>query len=223
MIPRPTSFTMSGRPARVRVGPGRADRTIGKNARDELRGLGVSSIEHPPRPGRRRARNLRPDPHVRRSQAHDPPLVGRTLRVDPRVPRGDRRRRQGSWDAPPCTCSGTTWPSSNAWPSPRMPRVDGVGRRLVEACWDAARDLEIKSVFTLTYVAEFFEKNGYHRIEKSDLPHKIWNECVRCPLFPSCNEVALIRGGDEGARAYGRGRTGGCGGLGGGFTARRSR
>lgn len=69
----------------------------------------------------------------------------------------------------------------------------GVGRRLVEACWDAARELEIKSVFTLTYVAEFFEKCGYHRIEKADLPHKIWNECVRCPLFPSCNENALIR------------------------------
>ena len=69
----------------------------------------------------------------------------------------------------------------------------GVGRRLVDACWEAARELEIKSVFTLTYVAEFFEKCGYQRIDKADLPHKIWNECVRCPLFPSCNENALIR------------------------------
>jgi amino-acid N-acetyltransferase len=69
----------------------------------------------------------------------------------------------------------------------------GVGRMLVDACWEAARELEINSVFTLTYVAEFFEKLGYHRIEKADLPHKIWNECVRCPLFPNCQEVALIR------------------------------
>jgi amino-acid N-acetyltransferase len=69
----------------------------------------------------------------------------------------------------------------------------GVGRRLVEACWDAARELEIKTVFTLTYVAEFFERCGYHRIEKAELPHKIWNECVRCPLFPSCTEIALVR------------------------------
>jgi amino-acid N-acetyltransferase len=69
----------------------------------------------------------------------------------------------------------------------------GVGRKLIEACWEASRELEIKTVFTLTYVAEFFEKCGYHRIDKADLPHKIWNECVRCPLFPSCNEVALIR------------------------------
>ena len=64
---------------------------------------------------------------------------------------------------------------------------------LVDACWDAARELEIKTVFTLTYVADFFEKCGYHRIDKADLPHKIWNECVRCPLFPNCNEIALIR------------------------------
>jgi amino-acid N-acetyltransferase len=69
----------------------------------------------------------------------------------------------------------------------------GVGRLLVDACWDAARELQINSVFTLTYVAEFFEKHGYHRIDKADLPHKIWNECVRCPLFPNCTEIALIR------------------------------
>jgi len=69
----------------------------------------------------------------------------------------------------------------------------GLGRKLVDACWDSARTLEIESVFTLTYVPEFFEKCGYAQIEKSELPHKIWNECVRCPLFPNCNEVALIR------------------------------
>jgi amino-acid N-acetyltransferase len=69
----------------------------------------------------------------------------------------------------------------------------GIGRALVDACWDAARELEIETVFTLTYVPDFFEKCGYHRVEKSELPHKIWNECVRCPLFPNCSEVALIR------------------------------
>jgi amino-acid N-acetyltransferase len=75
----------------------------------------------------------------------------------------------------------------------------GIGRLLVDACWKAARELEIESVFTLTYVPEFFEKCGYHRIEKADLPHKIWNECVRCPLFPNCNEVALIRSAGDAA------------------------
>jgi amino-acid N-acetyltransferase len=69
----------------------------------------------------------------------------------------------------------------------------GVGRRLVDACWASAAELEIKTVFTLTYVANFFERCGFHQIEKAELPHKIWNECVRCPLFPNCQEIALIR------------------------------
>jgi amino-acid N-acetyltransferase len=69
----------------------------------------------------------------------------------------------------------------------------GIGRRMVDACWEAARELEINSVFALTYAVDFFERCGYHQIDKAELPHKIWNECVRCPLFPSCQEVALIR------------------------------
>lgn len=69
----------------------------------------------------------------------------------------------------------------------------GIGRQLVDACWNAAQELELKSVFALTYSVDFFQKCGYHQIDKAELPHKIWNECVRCPLFPSCQEVALIR------------------------------
>lgn len=69
----------------------------------------------------------------------------------------------------------------------------GVGRALVDACWGQARELEINSVFALTYAVGFFERCGYEQMDKADLPHKIWNECVRCPLFPNCKEVALIR------------------------------
>ena len=69
----------------------------------------------------------------------------------------------------------------------------GIGRRLMDACWEAARQLEIKSVFALTSAVGFFERCGYHRIDKSGLPQRIWNECVRCPSFPSCRKSALIR------------------------------
>lgn len=81
----------------------------------------------------------------------------------------------------------------------------GIGRRLIEACMEAARELEIKTVFTLTYVAEFFEKCGYHRIDKAELPHKIWNECVRCPLFPNCTEIALVHAVGDDATLIGAG------------------
>ncbi len=69
----------------------------------------------------------------------------------------------------------------------------GIGRQLVEACHQEAEALGLETVFTLTYVPQFFEKCGYQIIDKSALPHKIWNECVRCPLFPDCTETALIK------------------------------
>ena len=48
----------------------------------------------------------------------------------------------------------------------------GVGRRLVDACWEAARELEIASVFALTYSVGFFERCGYHQLDKAELPHR---------------------------------------------------
>ena len=69
----------------------------------------------------------------------------------------------------------------------------GVGRRLVEACREAACELGVKSVFALTTAVGFFERCGYRQIDKADLPQRIWSECVRCPAFPVCQEVALIR------------------------------
>jgi amino-acid N-acetyltransferase len=69
----------------------------------------------------------------------------------------------------------------------------GIGRRLVEGCWQAARELGITSVFALTTAGGFFERCGYRKIDKSELPQRIWNECVRCPAFPNCQEIALIR------------------------------
>lgn len=67
----------------------------------------------------------------------------------------------------------------------------GVGRQLVEACLAEARELGLKRVFALTYKPGFFEKLGFHLIEKSELPHKIWTDCIKCPKFPECDELAL--------------------------------
>jgi amino-acid N-acetyltransferase len=69
----------------------------------------------------------------------------------------------------------------------------GIGRRLVDACWDLARELEISSIFALTNSTGFFERCGYQQIDRSELPQAVWSECVRCPAFPNCQETALIR------------------------------
>ena len=68
----------------------------------------------------------------------------------------------------------------------------GIGSSLVRACLDEARELGILTVFCLTRTANFFEKYGFHLVDKMELPHKVWAECYRCSKFPDCDEVALI-------------------------------
>ncbi|WP_031516012.1 N-acetyltransferase [Desulfofalx alkaliphila] len=68
----------------------------------------------------------------------------------------------------------------------------GIGRRLVNLFLQEARELELKRVFALTYQPEFFRRCGFQPIAKEDLPQKVWKECVNCPLFPNCNENAVI-------------------------------
>jgi amino-acid N-acetyltransferase len=68
----------------------------------------------------------------------------------------------------------------------------GFGFKLVRACLEDARSLGIRKVFTLTYVPDFFLGLGFKAVEKEALPQKIWADCLKCPKFPNCNEVALI-------------------------------
>jgi amino-acid N-acetyltransferase len=68
----------------------------------------------------------------------------------------------------------------------------GIGSELVRACLDGAKELGLSTMFCLTYKPSFFERAGFSRIDKMELPHKVWTECFRCPKFPNCDEVALI-------------------------------
>lgn len=67
----------------------------------------------------------------------------------------------------------------------------GIGRRLVETCLDEARQLGLPRVFALTYQPDFFSRLGFVEIEKSELPHKIWTDCLNCVKFPDCDEQAF--------------------------------
>ncbi len=75
--------------------------------------------------------------------------------------------------------------------------VDGyqgksVGRQLIDRALSEADSYGITKVFTLTYQPEFFRKFGFKDIDKSELPHKVWSDCIQCSKFPDCNEEALI-------------------------------
>ena len=67
----------------------------------------------------------------------------------------------------------------------------GVGRELIKVCLQEASALGIKRIFMLTYKPEYFKKFGFKRVSHASLPHKIWAECINCPKFPNCQEVAL--------------------------------
>jgi amino-acid N-acetyltransferase len=73
----------------------------------------------------------------------------------------------------------------------------GYGRALVEACVREAPPLGVRKVFALTYVPDFFAKLGFTRLEKAMLPRKVWTECVYCPKFDDCTEVAVIHTAPE--------------------------
>ena len=72
-------------------------------------------------------------------------------------------------------------------------RSRGYGRVLVDACLEDARELGIRRVFTLTYKTEFFSKMGFAEVGKDVLPQKIWADCIHCPKFPDCDEIAMQR------------------------------
>jgi amino-acid N-acetyltransferase len=67
----------------------------------------------------------------------------------------------------------------------------GFGSKLVRACLKEARSLGIRKVFTLTYVPDFFMRLGFKAVDRSIFPQKIWADCLKCPKFPDCDEVAL--------------------------------
>jgi amino-acid N-acetyltransferase len=69
----------------------------------------------------------------------------------------------------------------------------GLGSALVNATIEEARNIGLERVFALTYRPAFFERLGFVQADVMTLPRKVWNECYRCPKFPSCNEIALVR------------------------------
>ena len=68
----------------------------------------------------------------------------------------------------------------------------GLGATLVKACIEEAQSLGLPRVFCLTRAPEFFVRQRFVLTDRSDLPHKVWAECYYCPMFPDCDEVAMM-------------------------------
>jgi amino-acid N-acetyltransferase len=72
-------------------------------------------------------------------------------------------------------------------------RGKDIGRKLIRKLLREAKALGIKNVFALTYQPGYFKKLGFEDIDKNDLPHKVWGDCLKCPKFPDCDESAVIK------------------------------
>jgi amino-acid N-acetyltransferase len=72
-------------------------------------------------------------------------------------------------------------------------KTKGIGRRLVETLEAEARANDLHSLFAFTYVDGFFHKLGYTEVDRGELPLKAWKDCLRCPKFQACDEIAMLK------------------------------
>lgn len=69
----------------------------------------------------------------------------------------------------------------------------GIGRLLIDHMVEEAEFLRIPKLFAFTYEQQFFEAMGFSVIEHSSMPHKVFNDCLNCPKFTCCDEIAMER------------------------------
>lgn len=72
-------------------------------------------------------------------------------------------------------------------------KQQGIGRVLVEAVEKEAIENDLESIFAFTYVPGFFSRLGFGEVERGELPLKAWKDCLRCPKFHSCDEIAVLK------------------------------
>ena len=68
----------------------------------------------------------------------------------------------------------------------------GLGRMIVESLIDESNQHGLHSLFAFTYVQGFFEKLGFSVVDRGELPLKAWKDCLRCPKFQACDEIAML-------------------------------
>lgn len=67
----------------------------------------------------------------------------------------------------------------------------GIGIRLIHMMEEEAIRNELHAVFAFTYIVGFFQKLGFQEVDRGLLPLKVWKDCLHCPKFQCCDEVAV--------------------------------
>jgi amino-acid N-acetyltransferase len=72
-------------------------------------------------------------------------------------------------------------------------KESGIGRLVVETLEKEACHNDLHAIFAFTYVPDFFRKLGFHQVDRGLLPLKVWKDCLTCPKFECCDEIAVIK------------------------------
>lgn len=69
----------------------------------------------------------------------------------------------------------------------------GIGAMLMKDLEAEAAAYGLQALFAFTYVPGFFRKMGYREVDRGELPLKAWKDCLRCPKFQACDEIAMLK------------------------------
>ena len=69
----------------------------------------------------------------------------------------------------------------------------GIGRRIVQNLVQMATERGYDQICALTLQEAFFEKLGFEVVDRWSISPKLWQECIYCPKFHHCDEVAVAR------------------------------
>jgi amino-acid N-acetyltransferase len=72
-------------------------------------------------------------------------------------------------------------------------RAKGVGKAIVIAAVEQAKQLGVARIFALTLEPDFFVKMGFEIIDTDSLPMKVWSDCAKCPKQDHCDEIAVLK------------------------------
>ena len=69
----------------------------------------------------------------------------------------------------------------------------GIGRRIVEELVLMATARGYAQICALTLEEGFFEKLGFEIVDRWSISPKLWQDCIYCPKFHHCDEIAVAR------------------------------
>ncbi len=81
-------------------------------------------------------------------------------------------------------------------------RGNGLGRRLVAALVEKARADGYEQICALTLNEGFFNQCGFVTVDRWAISPKIWHECIYCPKFDACDEIAVLMNLTEPATVF---------------------